>query len=264
LNTVNSQSGQQYLPVYLLGPYRIIVTFIGVVIAFIFTIFPYPVTSKDILRQDIAVLFQLLSRMSSVTEERMQEAGNSDASRGFQDKRKWLGKVGSKCIAVHTRCIDNLRYASWEPNLQYEFPKDVYCDLLNSIQRQLTHWKRTKGSLFELGIVQNLAISGMTGPLLCGTPLFQSHSHLTPSLYHTLSGSLSLDIPLPPFLSTSREVSFSSLINDRLRTERELRHVGLNGYAVFAALEVTAGLASWEVRRCVELVRSLVGEVDLQ
>jgi len=104
----------------------------------------------------------------------------------------------------------------------------------------------------------------MTGRLLCATPLFQSHSHLTPSLYHTLSGSLSLDIPLPPFLSTSQEVSFSSLKNDRLRTERELRHEGLNGYAVFAALEVTAGLASWEVRRCVELVRSLVGEVDLQ
>lgn len=129
------QSGQQYFPVYVLAPFRIIVTFIGVVLAFIFTIFPYPVTSRDILRQDIARQFQLLLRMTSLTEERMREAVNSDVLKESQAMRELMWKVGSKCIAVHTRCIENLRYSSWEPNLQHRFPKKVYSDLLSSMQR---------------------------------------------------------------------------------------------------------------------------------
>jgi hypothetical protein len=110
----------------------------------------------------------------------------------------------------------------------------------------------------------------MTEPLLhamsgsLGTTQFQSHSRLTISLYHTLSGSLSLDIPLPPFLSMPQGPSFPILIRERLPEKLGLEHVGPNGCAVFAALEVTSGLASWEVQRCVELVRSLVGEADVQ
>lgn len=105
-------------------------------------------------------------------------------------------------------------------------------------------------------------LHAMSGSL--GTTQFQSHSRLTLSLYHTISGSLSLDIPLPPFLNIPQGRSFPLLIRERLPEELGLKHVGPDGYAVFAALEVTSGLASWEVQRCVELVRSLVGEVDLQ
>jgi hypothetical protein len=260
------QSGQQYLPVYLLAPFRIIVTFIGVVLAFIFTIFPYPVTSKDILRQDIAKQFQLLSRITNLTDERMREIVNSEESQGLKELMR---KVGSKCIAVHTRCLENLRYSSWEPNLQHRFPKEVYSDLLSSMRRYSLSF-HVENSLFELYVAQNMAISQMTESLLNamsdsqGTTRFQSHSHLMLSLYHTLSGSLSLDIPLPPFLNTPQGPSFPILIRERLPEKLELKHMGPNGYAVFAALEVTSGLASWEIQRCVDLVRSLVGEADLQ
>jgi hypothetical protein len=39
--------------------------------------------------------------------------------------------------------------------------------------------------------------------------------------------------------------------------------VGENGFAVFAALAVSSRLITREVERCVDLVRSLVGEVDM-
>ena len=42
-----------------------------------------------------------------------------------------------------------------------------------------------------------------------------------------------------------------------------LKHVGETGYAVFAAMSVSSQLAGVEIEQCVELVRSLVGEVDL-
>lgn len=97
-----------------------------------------------------------------------------------------------------------------------------------------------------------------------GSEFFQSQSHLILSLLNILSGSLSMDSPLPPFLGTPRAVSFRALVQERMPEELSLGHVGENGYAVFAALAVSARLVSREVERCVELVRGLVGEVDLR
>jgi hypothetical protein len=137
-------------------------------------------------------------------------------------------------------------------------------------------WKRTflcvlsYISLFELFVIQNDAISRMTGHWLhaisasLGTEFFQSQYHLVLSLLNILSGSLSLDSPLPPFLGTPRGVSFRALVQERMPEELSLSHVGESGYAVFAALGVSSRLVSREVERCVELVRGLVGEVDLR
>jgi hypothetical protein len=97
-----------------------------------------------------------------------------------------------------------------------------------------------------------------------GEDFFQTQSQLTLSLLNILSGSLSMDNPLPPFLKPPRGVSFRVLMAERLPEELSLEHVGENGYAVFAAVAVSSRLASREVQRCVSLVRDLVGEVDLQ
>ena len=110
-----------------------LVTLIGVILAFIFTIFPYPVTSRDILRQDCARQFHLLSNMYSLTQTRMRGAMNADGAQKTNDSlalRRVLGKVGFKCIAVQTRCLENLAYTSWEPDLHTKFPKKTYTELL--------------------------------------------------------------------------------------------------------------------------------------
>ena len=97
-----------------------------------------------------------------------------------------------------------------------------------------------------------------------GKEFFQAQSHLTLSVLNLLSGSLALDSPLPPFLQSPKGVSFRVLVQDEMPEELAIGHVEENGYAVFAALAVSMRLASVEVERCVELVKSLVGEVDLK
>lgn len=97
-----------------------------------------------------------------------------------------------------------------------------------------------------------------------GAEFFQSQSHLVLSLLNILSGSLSMDSPLPPFLGTPPDVSFRALVQERMPEELSLGHIEENGYAVFAALAVSSRLVSREVEKCVELVRGLVGEVDLR
>jgi len=96
-----------------------------------------------------------------------------------------------------------------------------------------------------------------------GSDFFQSQAHLILSLLNIMSGSLAMDAPLPPFLSLPRGVSFRSIIEERPPEQLKFEHVGENGYAVFSALAVSSRLGSREMERCVKLVKSLVGEVDL-
>lgn len=72
-----------------------------------------------------------------------------------------------------------------------------------------------------------------------------------------------MDTPLPPYVPLPRGVSFRSVLLEKTAEELNIEHVGENGYAVFAAMAVTSRLARLAIARCVELVKSLLGEVDL-
>jgi hypothetical protein len=52
-----------------------------------------------------------------------------------KELKKIMEKVGYKCIAVQARCMENLAYTSWEPNLHTKFPQKTYAELLGSMQR---------------------------------------------------------------------------------------------------------------------------------
>jgi Aluminium activated malate transporter len=129
------QTGQTFFPVYKLAPFRILVTIIGVFLAFIFTIFPYPITSRDILRQDISREFQLLAKFYVLTQAQIQVIARSDGTKESQALKKLVWKEAFKCLAVQARCNENLAYTSWEPSLKYRFPKETYAALMSSLQR---------------------------------------------------------------------------------------------------------------------------------
>jgi len=96
-----------------------------------------------------------------------------------------------------------------------------------------------------------------------GPEFFQSQAHLTLSVLNILSGSLAMDTPLPPYVQLPRGVSFRSLLLEKALEELKIEHVEESGYAVFAAMAVTSRLSRLAIGRCVELVKSLLGEVDL-
>jgi hypothetical protein len=130
-----TSSGQVYFPEYQLAPYRILVTLLGVLLAFVFTIFPFPVTSRSILRRDVAHQFHLLSHMYGLTQGRIGLLVRSEAPARSAKLKDVMAKVGSKCIALQNHCRENLGYTEWEPSLETRFPAGTYAELLNSMQR---------------------------------------------------------------------------------------------------------------------------------
>lgn len=61
----------------------------------------------------------------------------SDGTRESAILKKMLGKVGEGCIVIQGRCMENLMYTKWEPNLRHRFPAETYEKLLTAMQRSL-------------------------------------------------------------------------------------------------------------------------------
>jgi hypothetical protein len=59
----------------------------------------------------------------------------SDGTRESAILKKMLGKVAEGCIVVQGRCMENLMYTKWEPNLHHRFPAETYEKLLTAMQR---------------------------------------------------------------------------------------------------------------------------------
>lgn len=119
-------------------------------------------------------------------------------------------------------------------------------------------------------LIQNDAISRLEGNWLqamtsaLGIEFFQSATNQTISLLTILAGALTFDAPIPPFLNIPRASLFRVALTEREPEEMSPRDVGETEYVAFAAMSVSSQFANQEVERCVGLVRSLVGEVDLQ
>ena len=262
-------TGQAYLPVYKLAPFRILVVLIGVVLAFIFTVFPYPILSKDILRRDVSKQFHLLSDMFALTQARLGIAAAWE-KKDVGMLTRALQKVSIRIIALQALCQANLINTSFEINLHYRFPKEIYGEILSSMQRLNSQLSLTDGSLYELFILQNDAISRLAGDWLrsmtqaLGVEFFQMVAHHTISRLNILSGSLWLNSPLPPFHNIPRSAHQHVLGMERMPEEMGLKHVGETGYAVFATMSVSSLLADQQLENCMQQVRKLVGEVDLE
>ena len=130
-------------------------------------------------------------------------------------------------------------------------------------------FRDTNNSIHDLYVIQNDAISRLQGDWLqamtkaLGTNFFQSVSLQRITILTILASALSMNTPTPPFRNIPRASLFRVLTTEREPEEMSLKHVGETGYAVFAAMSVSSQLAGVEIEQCVELVRSLVGEVDL-
>ena len=113
---------------------RILVVLIGVALAFIFAVFPYPTLSKDILRRDVSRQFHLLSDMFVLTQARLGIAvswGNKDPA----VIQRALRRVSIRIIGLQNLCQMNLINTGYELNIYHRFPKEIYAQILQATQR---------------------------------------------------------------------------------------------------------------------------------
>lgn len=134
-------SGQEYYPTYLLAPYRLATVLAGLFVAFIWTVFPYPISDHSILRRDLGASLYLLAKYYSLVHETMTARARGDegdlALKTSAGRR--LEKARNKVYAKQTLALNRLHEYShrlrWEIPIGGRFPKEHYDEIIEYMQK---------------------------------------------------------------------------------------------------------------------------------
>jgi hypothetical protein len=264
-----TSNDQPYYPIYILGPYRLAAVCTGLAVAFIWTYFPYPITTHRTLRSDLGATLYLLANFYSCIQTTVElclhqgtlaDPNKAKVPRARLDKAR--RKLFDKCVTMLSRLREHSSFIKFEPTFGGKFPKEAYDELIDSVQRIFNYMSITYYSsgafASQPGAEENSWLKDFRS--------FVSGLNLTPySVTSTLclvSASMANAQPLPPYLNIPRP---DALTQKMERVESELlnvRHVGEPCYAAFAVLETASILLIQETSNIVKKIQELMGEVN--
>ncbi|KAK0637430.1 hypothetical protein B0T17DRAFT_485663 [Bombardia bombarda] len=133
---VAERTGQRWYPTYELAPYRLACVAGGSLIAFIWTVFPSPLTDRTWLRRDLSATLYLIANYFSVINSTLQAkidntAGDmsvpgTPAHQLFKIRRKIFGKI-QMLIPSMSQHSDWQRF---EPTIGGKFPREAYDQII--------------------------------------------------------------------------------------------------------------------------------------
>jgi uncharacterized membrane protein YccC len=138
--TAAEASGQPYSPVYVLAPYRLACVSGGCLVAFIWTIFPYPITARSQLRKDLGASIYMLAKYYSCVHagvvaryQRTEGDLNSPTSLG-----SLLAQSESKISTEELGSLGTLaaqaEFTTWELKVRGKFPRKRFEDVIRGTQ----------------------------------------------------------------------------------------------------------------------------------
>ncbi|KAJ9614466.1 hypothetical protein H2200_002603 [Cladophialophora chaetospira] len=286
-----ASNGQPYYPIYLLAPYRLATVLTGTFVAFIWSYFPFPMTTHGKLRRDLGAGLYLLATyyatVHSTVEMRLQDEvfdpriKKSPAYRVEKARNKAFAKTGIQ--------ISKLQVLSheWEPTIGGRFPKETYHDIIASMQTIFNYMTLISYStrtfspasplfsasafpsthqLFPILSGESRTIPDVEKPWIHNFRIFMRSLDITThditSMLSLLSASVTNAQPLPPFLRVPAPYTLGPDLHIIDPDVLGIEHVAEPCYAAFAVCQVASSLVSEELERLIGMVKSLVGEVD--
>ena len=134
-------NGQPFYPTYLLAPYRLACVAGGILVAFIWTFFPYPLTARSQLREDLGVSLYLLANFYSIihTTIGLRIRGTEGNLESKESPGRKLQKARSKVYVKELMLLAGLRqhstFTAWEPTFGGKFPKQQYDAIIQEVNK---------------------------------------------------------------------------------------------------------------------------------
>lgn len=125
-------SGQPAYPTYLLAPYRLATVAGGLFVAWIWTIWPYPISENSELRKDIGASMYMLANFSTVVHEivqsRVRGTEGDIATKGTHANHLEKSRVAvfSKLLMLLTEMRANSAFSRFTLSIGGRFPREVY------------------------------------------------------------------------------------------------------------------------------------------
>ncbi|RJE27610.1 hypothetical protein PHISCL_00035 [Aspergillus sclerotialis] len=253
-----SDSGQAVYAPYVIFPYRLAVVTLGVIVAYFWTLFPYPLSEHSELREEVAKSMYILANLSRCIEQTIHArlrgtSGDADDRNSpvfrLQDTRR---RIFRKYQIMSTSAKTYYRFLDWEFSLGGRFPKKTYGEILAILER----------------ISSYMTLSGYVSRALKHDPTAAgwwtadqndtAEAHLTPGgvtmRMVVLHSALSRAHPLPPRMKELKIPNLNEFLARDIPTEE--------GFAAAALIHTVNWYLIRDVNRLTQLVRGLVGEFD--
>lgn len=130
--TASESNGQPAYPTYLLAPYRLATVAGGLFVAWIWTVFPYPISEGSELRRDLGASLYMLANFSSIVHEVVQsrvkgvEGDIRKKGTHAYNLEKARLKVFSKTLLLLNEMRTNSAFSKFQVRVGGRFPKEEY------------------------------------------------------------------------------------------------------------------------------------------
>lgn len=259
-----TSNGQPYYNIYVLAPYRLATVIAGVAVNFVWTYFPYPVTTYSTLRTDLGATLYILANfyscMHTTVNLRLRLEPNDPTLNHRLDKAR--NKVLLKCLRMIAKLKEHSTFSKFEPTFGGKFPKTTYDELVSSLQRIFNYAALIAYSSSTFMTDPDAEESGWLKDFRHFTSDLNLTSHEITSTLCLVSASIRNKQPLPPYLKVPSPYSLAERMESVDPELLSIRHVDQPCYAAFAVMEVASNLITEEMSNIVRRVKELVGEVD--
>ncbi|KAK0315294.1 hypothetical protein LTR82_012621 [Friedmanniomyces endolithicus] len=268
---VSESNGQPAYPTYELAPYRLACVAGGLLVAFIWTIFPFPISESTELRKDIGASLYLLSNFYSIVHEtvRARITGTDGDVKVMGTHAYHLEKardaVFSKSMLLLNNLKTNSQFSKFQLRVGGRFPAAEYEGLIESCQRVLqytalmSHASLTFSTHNKADATEESQWARDFRQLVSQT---STTSHKVTSLLALLSTSMSYGQPLPPYLEMPQPFQFVKKVDSIDPDLLSIRHIAEPEYSAFAVIQVCSQAVHADLEKLKKHVTNLVGEID--
>jgi Fusaric acid resistance protein-like/Putative ER transporter, 6TM, N-terminal/Aromatic acid exporter family member 2 len=268
-----------HYPIYLIAPYRLACTVVGVFVAFVWTVFPSPVTSRSVLRKKLGQsLFLLASYYSAMhaTVAMWVSGTQGDVKNDKHSAGRRLEKARNKIFAKELVVLASLRehstFSKYEPSVGGEFPQELYDKIIAETDVILSHMNlviyattTSFSSSTDSITFSDESSQATTRWLKSLSTLFSSAdfaSHSIATLFALLASSVTNGQPLPPYLEPPQPYHLARQMHHMDPQLLSLCRADEPGFSAFAVIEVSCTMIAEGLGRLLRLVKELVGEVE--
>lgn len=134
-----TSTGVYFYPPYSVAAMRVACVLWGTCVSIFWTYIPYPITARGLLRNDIAIVMQLLANYHAVVHATMKARLRDQE--GDMDDEESYGRVLSrtrkamfnKIMLLSSTVKHNVYLQNYEPTLGGRFPVNIFEDILSQI-----------------------------------------------------------------------------------------------------------------------------------
>ncbi|KAF4553769.1 ER transporter-like protein 2 [Elsinoe fawcettii] len=267
-------NGQAYYPAYLLAPYRLAAVSAGLLLAWIWTIFPFPLSEHSELRRDLGSALCLLANYNSVMDETVRARIHGDAdltspSSPYLQLEKARNKVYAKSTLTLQTLRTHTKFLKYDVPIGGRFPAETYNRIINRVQSifnfiaLVVHASQTFADMCDVTSTDDT--DSATAWLKDFRALVDDanvSSRECTTLLSLLSAAVTSGNPLPPYLKAPQAYSLAARLDAMDRDILSIKHVAEPGFAAFACVQIGTKCIEDDVRALLRDVRTLVGEMD--